>query len=174
MVTGEYSCIKFQMWAVVHKEISNSLSLLSKKEGRNAKFSQCLLLSHHLLIFIVLSHSSYLQPSSHHSSICPRSLVTAKSGFDRGGCIVGRLLGGWRICLPAGVMFHWRRESIMPPWRRKHRSFPVGKSGCSPNPKHSFAFLSSADNLKCLFGTGSQASDCMSLRFKRITSGCNL
>lgn len=114
----------------------------------------------------MLSHSSYLQPSSHHSSICPRSPLTAKSGYDRGGCIVGRLLGGWQICLPAGVVFHWRRESIMPPWRRKHRSFPVGRSDCSPNPKHSFAFLSSADNLKCLFGTSSQASDCMSLCLK--------
>lgn len=130
-----------------------------------------LLFSSHLLNFIVLSHSSSLHPS-----ICPRSVVMTRSGSDRGGggVVVGKALR-WLAIPPASRnSVSLARRIHYAPWRGKHRSFPVGLSLHGPNPKHTLSSLSSADNLPCTLGTGTQASDCKSVPLKQPRAECNM
>ena len=104
-------------------------------------FPQSFLLSHHLLVFIVLTHSSSPQLLSHHLSICPRSPVIAESGSGRGWGFVRKALR-WLAVLPASRnSVSLARRIHYVPWRGKHGSFPVGLGLHRPNPKHSFSIF---------------------------------
>lgn len=114
-----------QIWAVVLRNQRFSVVAL---ERVGCQFPSIPSFSYHLLLFIVISHSSSLQPSSLHLSICPRSPVMAGSGSDGRGVLWERLSGGWLSCPPARIVFHWRGKSIMPHGEENTGAFLLAKA----------------------------------------------
>lgn len=80
-------------------------------------------------LFIIPLHSSSLQPSFLRPSIIPISPVMAGSDSCKGrGVLWERLSGGCQEGLPAGIVFHWRGESIMPHGEENTGAFLLAKA----------------------------------------------
>jgi len=146
-------------------EINDSPSSSGKE--RDANFSLSLPFPYHLLLSIVLSHSSSLEPSSLHPFLLCQNLQRWPGlALTDEGVLWERLSGG--------IVFHWWGESIMPHGEENTGAFLLAGASADQTQNTLFPVFRQLTLYRASLAQARRPSDCTSVLLKQPRAQCNM